>query len=251
MSQQILSGKTALITGGTSGIGLATAQRFIAEGARVAVTGRTPKAIDVARETLGHSALVIESDAGSSTAQDALAGTLREQFGSLDIAFVNAGVAAFQPIEAVTADELDRQFSINLKGPVLLMKALSPLLASPASVIFNASIVASIGFANAGVYSATKGGLSALARTLAIEWAPRGIRVNSISPGPITTPIYQKMGLDAAAIAEFQTQVRESIPLKRFGKDHEVAELALFLASQASGFITGTDIPVDGGRVIA
>jgi NAD(P)-dependent dehydrogenase (short-subunit alcohol dehydrogenase family) len=251
MSQQILSGKNVLITGGTSGIGLATAKRFIAEGARVAVTGRTPAGLDDTRRALGDSALVIESDAGNPSAQIDLAELLRQEFGSLDVVFVNAGVAAFQPIEAVSVEEFDRQFSINLKGPVLLMKALSPLLASPASVIFNASVVASVGFPNSAIYSATKGGLAALARGLAIEWAARGIRVNSISPGPISTAIQQKLGLEPEAVVEFNRQVRESVPLKRFGEDHEVAELALFLASQASSYISGTDIPVDGGRSIA
>jgi len=243
-----LTGKTVLITGGTTGIGLATALRFLKEGARVAVTGHNETTLAEARQRLGKDVLVIRSDAGDVAAQAALVDQLRQAFGKLDAAFINAGTGTFQPIEAVEAGEFDRQFSINVKGPLFLLKALSPLLASPSSVILNASIAGSLGMPNAAIYGATKAALLSITRVAAAEWAERKIRVNAISPGPIATPIYGKLGMPADVVAAFGEQMRQSVPMKRFGEADEIASAALFLASDDASYITGTEITVDGGR---
>lgn len=245
-----LSGKRILITGGTTGIGLATAQRFVEEGARVAVTGRNPETLAQARAVLGKDVAVIESDAGSASAQAALVAQVVEHLGGIDAAFLNAGTATFQSIEAIDEAEFDRQFAINVKGPAFLLKALSPHLSEGASVILNASIVAGLGMPSTAVYAATKGAVVTLVKAVASEWAARAIRVNTISPGPISTPIYNKLGMPAEAAAEFGEQVRQSVPLQRFGEAREVAEAAVFLASNESSYITGHDLLVDGGRRI-
>lgn len=245
-----LEGLTALITGGTTGIGLATAKRFLQEGARLAITGRNEETLAEAKRALGSDALVLRSDAGNPGDQAALAARLRESFGHLDALFINAGTGTFQPIESVEAEEFDRQFSINVKGPLLLLKALSPMLASPSSVILNASIAGSLGMANSAIYGATKAALLEVMRVAAAEWAERKIRVNAISPGPISTPIYGKLGMPADVVAAFGEQMRQSVPMKRFGEADEVASVALFLASADSTYITGTEITVDGGRSI-
>ena len=245
-----LSGKRILITGGTTGIGLATAQRFVEEGARVAVTGRNPETLAQARALLGDGVVVIESDAGSASAQAALVAQVVEHLGGIDAAFLNAGTATFQSIEAIDEAEFDRQFAINVKGPAFLLKALSPHLSEGASVILNASIVAGLGMPSTAVYAATKGAVVTLVKAVASEWAARAIRVNTISPGPISTPIYNKLGMPADAAAEFGEQVRLSVPLQRFGEAREVAEAAVFLASNESSYITGHDLLVDGGRRI-
>lgn len=243
-----LEGKTALITGGTTGIGLATAKRFLQEGSRLVVTGRNEDTLNEARRQLGADATVIRSDAGNVADQAALAKQLGDSLGHLDVVFINAGTGTFQPIEAIEAEEFDRQFSINVKGPLFLLKALSPLLASPSSVILNASIAGTLGMPNTAIYAATKAALLAAMRVSAAEWAERNIRVNAISPGPITTPIYGKLGLPADVVAAFGEQMRQSVPLKRFGDADEVAGVALFLASADSSYVTGTEITVDGGR---
>jgi NAD(P)-dependent dehydrogenase (short-subunit alcohol dehydrogenase family) len=154
-------------------------------------------------------------------------------------------------VEAVEEAEFDRQFAINVKGPMFLLKALSPHLSEGASVTLNASIVAGLGFPNASIYSATKAGVVSLAKSTASEWAARGIRVNSISPGPIDTPIYGKLGMPAEAAAEFGENVRQSVPMQRFGEAREIADAAVFLASNESSYITGHDLIVDGGRRFA
>lgn len=243
-----LTGKTALITGGTTGIGLATAKRFLEEGAQVAITGRNEETLAQARGIFGDSLLILSSDAGKVLDQQVLATRLGESFGRLEAVFINAGTGTFQPIESVEPEEFDRQFATNVKGPLLLLKALSPILASPSSIVLNASIAGSLGMPNAAIYGATKAALLSLMRVAAAEWAERKIRVNAISPGPITTPIYGKLGMPADVVAAFGEQMRESVPMKRFGEADEVANVAVFLASDDSTYITGTEITVDGGR---
>ncbi len=243
-----LAGKRILVTGGTTGIGLATAQRFVEEGARLTVTGRNPATLAEARERLGEQVDVIASDAGSASAQEALVEQVLGRLGGLDAVFINAGTAAFQAIEAIDEAEFERQFAINVKGPVFLLKALAPRLEAGASVILNASIVASLGMPSTAIYSATKGAVASLVRAVAVEWAPRGIRVNSISPGPINTPIFDKLGLPAEAADAFAVQVSQSVPLQRFGEPREIADAAVFLASNESSYISGHDLVVDGGR---
>ncbi|MBL8113935.1 MAG: SDR family oxidoreductase [Acidobacteria bacterium] len=242
-----LAGKRVVITGGTTGIGLATAQLFHAQGARVLVTGRNEKTLAEARESLPEGIEIFKSEAGSLSDIDALVARTKELFGGVDVLFLNAGVARFAPLELVPESEWDDMVGINAKGPYFTVQKFLPLLAEGASIVVNTSVVDVKGFPSTSVYSASKAALRSLVRTFAAELAPRGIRVNAVSPGPITTPIYGKLGLDAATAADFAKNTMESNPMKRFGTPDEVAQAALFLASPASSYTTGLDLPVDGG----
>lgn len=238
-----LEGKRALVTGGTSGIGLAAARELAAEGARVAVTGTSAASIEAAQKELGPDVLVLRSDAGSPEDQKALAKKLGEAFGQLDVVFLNAGVAEFRPLEAWDEAAFDRSMNVNFKGPFFLMQALSPILAKPASVVLNTSINAHIGMPSSSVYSATKGALLTLAKTLSGELVGRGVRVNAISPGPIASGLQGKLGMDDAA----KKQLAGQIPLGRFGQASEIAKTVVFLASDEAAFIVGSEIVIDGG----
>jgi NAD(P)-dependent dehydrogenase (short-subunit alcohol dehydrogenase family) len=238
-----LEGKRALITGGTSGIGLATAKLFLAEGARVAITGGSPATIEAAKTELGGEALAIVSDAGDARGQHALAEAVGKAFGDLDAVFLNAGVADFRPVEKWDETGFDRSIAINLKGPFFLVQALLPILNNPASIVLNASINAHIGMPNSAIYSATKAGLLSMARTLSGELIGRGVRVNAVSAGPIATPLHGKLGMGEKEIEDLVAQ----IPARRRGRPAEVAEAVLFLASDAGGFSVGSEIVIDGG----
>jgi NAD(P)-dependent dehydrogenase (short-subunit alcohol dehydrogenase family) len=242
-----LKGKRALITGGSSGIGLETAKQFIAEGARVAITARHPDAFEEARQEFGNRAAYIVSDAADVAGQKKLAGEIKNQFGSLDVLFVNAGIADLKPIEQWDEAAFDRTFGINVRGPFFLIQALLPLLANPASIVLNASINADIGMPNASVYAASKAGLLSMARNLSVELISRGIRVNAVSPGPIATPLYSKLGLSAADLEATSETLQKQIPAKRFGKPGEIASAIVFLASDESAFNVGSEIIIDGG----
>ena len=238
-----LSNKTALVTGGTSGIGLETAREFLAEGARVAVTGRNPAALEAARKELGDKLLIIPSDAGDVPSQKKVAETIRQEFGRLDILFLNAGVVEMAPLEAWDEDTLDRSFNTNFKGPFFLIQSLLPLFKNPASIVLMTSINSHIGMPNSSVYSATKGALLSLARTLSGELISRGIRVNAISGGPIATPLYQKLGMGDPELKALESQ----IPAKRLGRPSEVAAAVVFFASDESAFTIGSELVIDGG----
>lgn len=242
-----LKGKRALITGGTTGIGLETAKQFLAEGARVAITGSNPATLEAAVSTLGPDVLAISSDAGDIAAQAVLATRIRDAFGGLDILFVNAGIASFGPIDQLDEAVYDRMFAVNLKGPMFLVQALLPLLANPTSIILNGSINARIGMANTSVYAATKAGLISLARSLSGELISRGIRANVISPGPIATPIFGKMGFPEDVLKSMAESFQAQIPAKRFGEPSEIATAAVFLASDESRFTVGSELVIDGG----
>lgn len=242
-----LNGKRALITGGTSGIGLETARQFIAEGARVAVTGTNPETIERARAELGEAALMLRVDAGNVADQQRLAQTLRESFGQIDAVFVNAGTADFRPLEQWDEAGFDRSVAINLKGPLFLVQALLPILSNPTSIVLNTSINARIGMPNSSVYAATKAGLISLARTLSGELIGRGIRLNAVSPGPISTPLYGKLGLPAAELDKMAGAILGQIPAGRFGEPSEIAKAVVFLASDESRFTVGSELVIDGG----
>jgi len=242
-----LQGKRALITGGTSGIGLETARQFIAEGARVAVTGTNPETLEQARAALGPDALVLRVDAADIDAQAGLARTVGEAFGGIDAVFVNAGVADLRPLEAWDAAGFDRSFDINLRGPFFLVQALLPWLAKPASIVLNTSINAHIGMPTSSVYAATKAGLLSLARTLSGELVGRGIRVNAVSPGPVSTPLYGKLGMSAADLDKTAQAILSQVPAGRFGEPSEIAKAVVFLASDEASFTVGAELIIDGG----
>jgi NAD(P)-dependent dehydrogenase (short-subunit alcohol dehydrogenase family) len=242
-----LKNKRALITGGTTGIGLETARQFLGEGARVAVTGTNPATLDAARKELGSDVLFVASDAGDGAAQRALAKTIGEAFGQLDIVFVNAGIADLRPLEKWDESAFDRSLGINFKGPFFLIQALLPILANPASVVLNTSINAHIGMANTTIYSASKAALLSLAKTLSGELIGRGIRVNAISPGPIATPLHRKFGLTEAELKAVGDSILSQIPAGRFGNPAEIAKAVVFLASDEAAFTVGSELVIDGG----
>ena len=245
-----LTDKYTLITGGTSGIGLATAQAFLAEGAQVAVTGRNPQTRAEAQRVLGDKAWVIDADAGDIHAQQRLADTLATRWPRLDALFINAGDVTHGPLESWQADTWDRLMDTNLKGPFFLIQALLPLLNNPSSVILCGSVSAHIGLPTSSVYVASKAGLLSLARTLSVELLPRGIRVNGLSPGPVETPALSKLGLDDEALKALQSDIAKLVPLGRLGRPDELAKAALYLASDESSYTVGTELLVDGGTAV-
>lgn len=247
-----LTNKVAVITGGNSGIGLETARLFLAQGARVIITGRRAEALEEARHSLGaHERLhTIVSDAGSATDLARLQADVKALAPRIDILFVNAGIAKFAPVEYSEEALIDELLDINLKGAFLTAKNLLPLIPEGGSILFNASIVASMGIANGAIYSATKAGLLAITKTLALELAPKGIRVNALSPGPIATPIYGKLGMTQEQVSGFAESMNKRIPLNRFGRPEEMATVALFLSSDDASYVTGEEIRADGGVLL-
>ncbi|MCS4269996.1 MULTISPECIES: SDR family oxidoreductase [Raoultella] len=242
-----LAGKLALITGGTSGIGLATAQEFIAEGAQVAVTGRSPEALERTQALLGDRGWAIAADAGDVADQRRLAQTLAGRWERLDAVFINAGDVSHANIGDWREESWDRLMNTNLKGPFFLLQALLPLLANPASVILCGSVSAHIGLPTSSAYAASKAGLLSLARTLSAELLPRGVRVNGLSPGPVRTPALDKLGLSAQALSALQEEIKNLVPLGRMGTPQELAKAALYLASDESSYVVGSELLVDGG----
>lgn len=245
-----LTGKRTLITGGTSGIGLETAKQFLEEGARVIVTGNNPDSIERAKSALGSEAPVLRADSASIEAQRMLADAVKEHYGQLDVAFLNAGVSVWQPIEHWTEEAFDRSFAINVKGPYFLIQALLPVFANPASVVLNTSVNAHVGAATSSVYGATKAAFLNLSKTLSAEFLPRGIRINAVSPGPVDTPLYDKLGIPDAYRDQVNKDIVSTIPLGRFGSPKEVAKAVVYLASDDSAWTIGSEIVVDGGRTL-
>jgi len=239
--------KTILVTGGNSGIGLSTALQFAQQGARVIITGRDQATLDQAKAQLGANAIALRNDAGASGSAQALARVLVDQGITLDAVFINAGVAKFAPLERVDEDLWDQTFNVNVKGAFFTIQALSPLLNTGAAIILNGSINAHIGMPNSSVYAASKAALISLAKTLSGELVARGIRVNVVSPGPVKTPLYGKLGVPAAELDALAASIQAQIPLKRFGTPDEVASAVVYLSSPESAFIVGTELIVDGG----
>jgi len=240
-------GKTALITGGNSGIGLATALAFASEGARVVITGRNQATIDQAKARLGADSIAIQNDAGNINHANSLADTLKQRNIKVDAVFINAGVTKFAPIEAMDEEMWDNTFNTNVKGPFFLIKAIQPLLNPGATIVLNGSINAHIGMPNTTAYAASKAALISLAKTLSAELVSRNIRVNVISPGPIETPLYGRLGIPADQVSAVASSIQAQIPLKRFGKPEEIASAVLYLSSPESAFIVGTELVIDGG----
>jgi len=245
-----LENKVAVITGGTTGIGLATAKRFIAEGAKLVLTGTNPKTLDAARGELNGTAEVVASDASSGKDLKALFDHVAEKHGKIDVLFLNAGIAKFAPWEQHTEEDFDKQFAINVKGPWLAIKHAIPRLKDGASIIATTSVVNQMGMSGASAYAATKAALQQLVRTAAAELSPRGIRVNAVSPGPIDTPIFSKTGMGAEEVQQMAAGIQSQVALGRFGKSEEVANAVLFLASDESSYVQGQEVVVDGGMTI-
>ena len=240
-------GKTAVITGGTTGIGLATAKLFINEGARVIVTGRTAATIKSAQAELGDNAIVVRSDATSFPDMDALAAKVKETFGKLDVLFVNAGYGQFIPFESVTEEVYDEMLNLNAKGPYFIAQKLVPLMPEGSSVVFTTSMANVKAVAPLSAYGAAKAALRSITRSLASEPSPRGIRVNAVSPGPIeATDILQKVGMPKEASDQVYVQMAQAVPMKRLGRPEELAKAVAFLAIDAT-YTTGIELPVDGG----
>jgi len=242
-----LSAKVAVITGGNSGIGLATAQRFHEEGARVVISGRDQKTLDQAVKTIGGDVIAVRADVSNLADLDRLYKTVAERFGKIDVLFANAGIAKFSPVADTTESLFDEIFDINVKGVFFTIQKALPLLNDGASIVINSSVASETGTPGAGVYSATKAAVRSFARTLTTELVDRGIRVNVVSPGPIRTPIFGRTGLSQEEVDEFARGIVSKVPMKRFGKPEEVADTVLFLATPESSYIAGVDINVDGG----
>ena len=242
-----LKNKTAVITGGTTGIGFATAQKFIQEGARVIITGRNQARLTEAVEKLGENVIAVKADVRSLSDLDTLATRVSEEFGSLDLIFANAGIGQFSPLEQVDEKFYDNQFDINVKGVFFTVQKLVGLLNEGASVILNASAVNAKGVATGSIYFATKAAVRSFARSLAAELGSRSIRVNAISPGIVRTEFQSKIDLPKEAVEKFMNAVMQAAPLQRYGEVTEIAKAAVFLASDESSYMTASDLVVDGG----
>jgi NAD(P)-dependent dehydrogenase (short-subunit alcohol dehydrogenase family) len=243
-----LSNKTALITGGNSGIGFATAQRFLEEGARVIITGRNPIALEEAVKKLGSDRVsAIKADAASPSEMEAAYAQAKATFGTLDILFLNAGVAPVAPIEHMGEEVYDNLFDINVKGVFFGVQKALPVLKSGSSVIINSSTVNQKGMPGFVAYAATKAAVRSFARGMSAELAPQGIRVNCVSPGPIGTPLWNKTGLTEEQTQHAGGEIMAKVPAGRFGTDLEIADAVVFLASDESKYVVGADLYVDGG----
>jgi NAD(P)-dependent dehydrogenase (short-subunit alcohol dehydrogenase family) len=241
--------KVAVVTGGNSGIGLATAKAFAREGANVAITGRSDRTLKAAQEELGPEALVIQADTSRVPEIEAAMDRIRKRFDRIDALFVNAGIGRFVPFEAVTEEFFDETMATNLKGAFFTVQKAVPLLSRGAAVVLNASINAHMGMPGSSVYGASKAAVVNLAKTLSADLLQRGVRVNVVSPGPIATPIFDRMGLPEEQTRQTKEWITGQIPLKRFGHPDEIAAAVLYLASSESAFVVGTELVVDGGTI--
>jgi len=236
--------KKYIVTGGTSGIGLATAKRLKSEGAAVMVTGTNPERLAAAEAT---GLIALRNDAGDPGAAAELGKAVESQFGTIDGAFLNAGLGRFMPLEQVSAEEFDAQFNVNVRGPLLHAQTLAPLVNEGGALLLNTSVGREKGLAGASIYTATKGALRTLVRVLATEMSARNIRVNAVSPGPIESNFMARTGMPEEAMNQFAQQIISQVPLGRFGKAEEVAAVASFLLSTDASYVTGSEYKVDGG----
>lgn len=239
--------KVVVVSGGNSGIGLETVKGFLKEGAKVVFSGRRQQALDEVSAGLSGEFKAVLADQGVPADNKHLIDETVAAYGKIDVLFVNAGVAYFVPAEQINEDHFDSQFNINIKGPAFLVKHAIPYIKDGGAIVFNTSIVHLKGYEAASIYSATKGALRAYARVLATELSPRKIRVNSVAPGPIETPIYGKLGMPQEAVEEMGKGFAATNPLKRFGSPKEIADAVLFLASDEASYVNGIELAIDGG----
>ncbi len=242
-----LNGKVAIVTGATSGMGLDTAKLFLEEGAKVVLTGRTLEKLKAIEDQLSGDYLLQPAEASSIEASKELIQKTVNHFGKIDVLFLNAGIFRLEGIGGLTEEIFDEVYAVNVKGPLFTVNEASSSLNEGASVIFNTSITNVKGFPAMAAYASSKAALRSITKTLAAELGGRGIRVNSLSPGPINTPIYGKHNVDQQQIDDMAGSFPSMVPLGRFGEGKEVASVALFLASEDASYITGAEIPVDGG----
>ena len=243
-------GKVAMVTGGNSGIGLAAAKAFAREGAQVAVTGRDEGTLKNAEKEIGSGALAIRADAARIADLDAAMAKVRDQFKRIDALFVNAGIGKFVPIAEVTEAMFDEIVTINLKGAFFTVQKALPLMARGSAVVLNASINAHIGLPGTTVYGATKAAVVNMAKTMSADLAERGIRVNAVSPGPVETPIFGRGGVSSEQSRQTKEWLQNQTLVKRMARPEEIAEAVLYLSSDVSSFVVGTEIVIDGGMTI-
>ncbi|HEY0009211.1 MAG TPA: glucose 1-dehydrogenase [Tepidisphaeraceae bacterium] len=247
MSQK-LEGKIALITGGSSGLGLATAHRFAAEGAKVFITGRRKEEVDSAAAQIGHGAVGVQGDISKLDDLDRLYNGIQRQAGRLDVLFANAGGGAFMPLGQITEAHFDKYFGINVKGTLFTVQKALPLMPDGAAIVLNGSMVSIKGVPKFSVYAATKAAVRSFARTWALDLKDRRIRVNVVAPGTVVTPAYtSELGMNDEQLKQFEAQAAATTPLGRTGTPDEIAKAVLFLASDDSSYITGIELFVDGG----
>lgn len=244
---QRFQGKVAVVTGGNSGIGLATAKAFAHEGAKVAIFGRDPKTLEQAKADIGPGGIAVQGDASKLSDIDRLIGEVKVKHGRIDALFVNAGVAQFVPIEAIDEAHYDQTFDINVKGLIFTIQKALPLMPRGSTIVLTASSVVEMGMPSSSVYTASKSAVNSLARTLVSELAPRGIRLNVVNPGPIETPIFARMGMDADTTRGMVAHIQSQVPMGRMGSPEEIASAVLFLSSDEASYIHGASLLVDGG----
>ncbi|WP_367344613.1 SDR family NAD(P)-dependent oxidoreductase [Stenotrophomonas bentonitica] len=247
---QTLHGKTALITGGSSGIGLATAKLFAAQGAQVIITGRRKDVVDTAVASIGSAATGLVGDVADIAHHDEVAAELKQRFGGLDIYMANAGLNTINDSAQVSPDEFDAQFSANARGVFFGVQNIAPIMRDDGAIIITSSIASQKVLDGHAVYAGSKAAIEAFARSWMVEFRARRIRVNVLSPGPVNTPILDKLGIPPEQRGDFEQQVASAIPLGRLGEPEELASAALFLASDAGSFVNGVVLRVDGGMSV-
>lgn len=239
--------KVAVVTGGNSGIGLAAAQQFAREGARVVIFGRNNTTLAAAAEAIDGETLTVRGDATNFADLDHLFAQTVERFGKIDALFVNAGIVTMGPIDHVTEEVFDQTMTINFKGAYFTIQKALPHMNDGGSIVLNTSINANIGMAGTSVYAASKAAMISLVRTLSAELVSRNIRVNAVSPGPVETPIFGRAGMNEAQLEGFAQQIQQQVPLGRFAQPAEIANVVTFLASNDASFIVGEEVVADGG----
>lgn len=243
-----LENKVAIVTGGNSGIGYAAAAELTAKGAKVIVTGRNKEALTKAETELNVTGIV--ADQSDLKSLDNLVLQIKEKFGKIDIVFLNAGIASFAPVDSASEEHYDSIMNVNVKGTYFTVQKLLPIINDGGSIIFNTSVNAHLAMPNSSVYAASKAAVLSLNKVFAVELASRKIRVNAVSPGPVETPLYGKLGLEKAEVDGFGALLGQKILLKRFAQASEIAKTVGFLASDDASFITGSEIVVDGGLTV-